>query len=554
MNILALHEDSNANITFLANTEIVFSVAEERFTRKKHQGGFPRESLAYLFKKYDLAPNDIDVIVCGNRYHPLPRLLGPYFPSHEHAFLGWGQKVSLYYQHALSKSLLLRSAVEKLNHCLLTHKFKRSIFLVDHHTAHAYATYLTSGFSEALIISADNYGDGVAAAVFTGKEGTCTMLYSSSALHSPGQFYGELAQILGFHPLMAGKMTGLSAYGDPGRAYPLVKELFGLTPDKKDFVLPSLFFKSPNRGIFQKLRAYKKEDVAAAAQRRFEEVIVSYAREALRTTGLRKIALAGGIFGNVCLNKKIAELEEVDEIFIHPGMSDQGISLGAGLAYLAQEKAIQPFRIENVYWGPQYNGDQIKQTLTQQNVAFLYDPHIEQTVADLLARGKVVARFNGRTEYGPRALGNRSILYRTTDGTVNDWLNRKLRRSAFMPFAPVTLEEEAQRCYNHIPKIAYTAKFMTIACECTEWMKSVSPGVVHIDSTARPQILSQTDNPSYYAILKEYHRLTGIPSLINTSFNMHHEPIVNTPAEALEAFLQAGIDYLAIGNYLVEKQ
>lgn len=154
-------------------------------------------------------------------------------------------------------------------------------------------------------------------------------------------------------------------------------------------------------------------------------------------------------------------------------------------------------------------------------------------------------------EYGPRALGNRSILYQTTDAKVNDWLNKKLKRAEFMPFAPVTLQEYASRCYLNIDRVKYNAKFMTISVDCTDWMKNISPAVVHIDGTARPQLIEENDNPSYYKILKEYHRITGIPSLINTSFNMHEEPIVASPEDAIKAFKAAKLDYLAIGNYLV---
>jgi carbamoyltransferase len=155
-------------------------------------------------------------------------------------------------------------------------------------------------------------------------------------------------------------------------------------------------------------------------------------------------------------------------------------------------------------------------------------------------------------EYGPRALGNRSILYQTADKSVNDWLNKKLSRPGYMPFAPVTLFEFKDICYKNINGAEHAAKFMTIALDCTEWMKQVSPGVVHVDGTARPQLLKEEDNPGYYKILKEYQRITGIPSLINTSFNMHQEPIVCSPEEAIRTFLEAELDYLAINRFLVK--
>ncbi len=552
MYLLALHEDSNANATLFHDGKVVFAVAEERLSRRKYQGGFPWRSLNMILERFNIGLKEVEVILCANKYHFLPRVLGRRFPTFEHSFLGVEQKAALYYQHALFKSALLRKGIEVLNKSLLWFKFGKRVELVHHHTAHAYSAYMTSGFGKATAISTDNYGDGLSSAVFSCADGKCRMLYCSSALNSPGQFYGEVAQVLGIHPLLAGKMTGLAAYGDPETAYQLIKPLFSLSDDAKDFILPSMAFKSPLRRVYRLMRSYKKEDIAAAAQRRFEEVMLDYIKEALKNSGVSYLALAGGIYGNVRLNKKIAELAQVEGLFIHPAMSDQGISLGAGFQYLAEKTGLKPNALHNVYWGPGYEDREVEMALKKMNLPYEYHrDDIEKVVAQLLSRGEVVARFAGRLEYGPRALGNRSILYQTTDKSVNDWLNRKLRRSEYMPFAPVTLEEYATQCYRGIKKVMQNTKFMTIALDCTDWMKGVSPAVVHVDGTARPQLIKEDENPNYYKILKEYHRITGIPSLINTSFNMHEEPIVATPEDALRAFKAAGLECLAIGNYLV---
>jgi len=553
MYILTLHEDTNANITLFKDTQILFSVAEERLSRLKYKGGFPIKSLQMALDKYGLSLKDIGLIICGNKYHFLPRILWDKFPSYEHSFLGAAQKISVYYQHALFKNKTLRNIVEGFNKFMLENKFNKPVALTKHHTAHAYSAYLTSGFDKAVTITTDNYGDGLSCAVFTCENGKCKFLYGSSALHSPGQFYGEIAQTLGFHPLLAGKMTGLAGYGDPQVAYGLMKGLFSLNKSKNDFKLPALICKFPGQGVYRKLRKYKKEDIAAAAQRLLEEVMLGYILEAVKNTGASSLALAGGVFGNVRLNQKISELKEVKEIFIHPGMSDQGISLGVGLKYLAENLGLKPFKLENVYWGTEYSNEEIRGSLEKTRPDYKYIENIESAVARLLSEGKTVARFNGRMEYGPRALGNRSILYQTTDPKVNDWLNKKLNRSEFMPFAPVTLEEYMEKCYKNPEKVKYNMKFMTISIYCTEWMKKISPAVVHVDGTARPQIINENDNQSYYNILKEYHRITGIPSLINTSFNMHEEPIVSSPDDAIRAFKAAQLDYLAIGNYLLKQ-
>jgi len=224
--------------------------------------------------------------------------------------------------------------------------------------------------------------------------------------------------------------------------------------------------------------------------------------------------------------------------------------LGAALhqAYIYNERIPQP---QTVYFGPDFSEKNIEKALKKYGLTYKKYKNIEAKIAGLLADKKIIGRFNGRMEYGPRALGNRSILYEAKDRSVNDWLNKRLKRTEFMPFAPVTLEEYAGKCYKNIHGAEYPSRFMTITFNCTDYMKKTSPACVHVDDTARPQIIRRKDNPSYYKILKEYHRITGIPSIVNTSFNMHEEPIVCSPNDAIRAFLSSGIDYLAIGPYLV---
>jgi carbamoyltransferase len=176
---------------------------------------------------------------------------------------------------------------------------------------------------------------------------------------------------------------------------------------------------------------------------------------------------------------------------------------------------------------------------------------VESRIADLLAQGKVVARFHGRMEYGPRALGSRSILYQPGEPTVNDWLNDLLRRTEFMPFAPATLVEHSDQLFENYRGAEDTSRFMTITFHCKPWMVERCSGVVHVDNTARPQVVRREDNPSYYRIIEEYHKRTGVPVIINTSFNIHEEPIVRSPDDAIRAFLDSALDYLAIGDFLV---
>jgi carbamoyltransferase len=239
-------------------------------------------------------------------------------------------------------------------------------------------------------------------------------------------------------------------------------------------------------------------------------------------------------------------------------MSDEGLCVGAAYAMWSEMLAASggngpvPPVISDVYSGPEYSEQDIRQALESCGLAYDRPNRLEHEVARLLADGYVVARFHGRMEYGPRALGNRSILYHPTDRSVNDWLNKNLVRTEFMPFAPATLYEDAEHCYVNMKGAKDAARFMTITFECTPWMQDVCQGVVHLDGTARPQLVREQDNPSYYRILSEFKKITGIPSVINTSFNMHEEPIVCSPHDAIRAFKLGHLDYLAIGPFLIK--
>jgi carbamoyltransferase len=232
-------------------------------------------------------------------------------------------------------------------------------------------------------------------------------------------------------------------------------------------------------------------------------------------------------------------------------MGDGGCGTGAAL-YHSQTEERKP-TISNAYFGPDFSDDEIAKELKEAGLEFTKPDHLAKEVAELIHSGKVVARFDGRMEYGPRALGNRSIMYHAREPEVNQWLNKRLGRTEFMPFAPVTLYEAREKYFFNIKGAEHTAEFMTVTFDCTDQMKKDCPAAVHIDGTARPQLIRREVNPGYYDILKEYEKISGISSLINTSFNMHEEPIVCTPFDGIRAFLQGNLDYLAIGLFLVKQ-
>jgi carbamoyltransferase len=300
-------------------------------------------------------------------------------------------------------------------------------------------------------------------------------------------------------------------------------------------------------------KKYGREQISAAFQIVLEEVATQYVAHYVRATGVGNICLAGGVFANVKLNQRIHELEGVENVFVFPHMADGGLGYGAAqMIYREKTGDPSPSPITDVYWGPSYSNDEVKSVLDRYPVRYTYYDHIEPVVAKHIADKKVVARFAGRMEFGPRALGNRSVLYSAHDPSVNDWLNAKLKRSEFMPFAPVTLAEHAESCYIGLKGVEKTAEYMTVTLDCKDRIRKQAPACVHVDGTARPQLVRREINPGYYGVLEEYLKLTGSPCLVNTSFNMHEEPIVCSPDDGVRAFLEAELDYLAMENFLVE--
>jgi len=295
---------------------------------------------------------------------------------------------------------------------------------------------------------------------------------------------------------------------------------------------------------------YSREDIAAAAQKHFENIVLEIIGLHLRRTGKRKLLLAGGLFGNVKLNQRLNELPEVEYLFVHPGMGDEGLPVGAALALAADRGEAVLKRIRDVFWGPDFSDADVRGALASdafdaERFSVERRDAIDLKVASLLAGHKIVARCNGPMEYGPRALGARSILGSPADAAINDTLNRRLDRSEYMPFAPVVSAERCAEIFEVNGVNRYAMRFMTITCKVRPGWAEKIPAVVHIDGTARPQVIERAHNPLYHDILDAFTRRSGLPVLINTSFNVHEEPIINTPAECATALREGRIDYVA---------
>ncbi|MBI1935269.1 hypothetical protein HYS31_02410 [Candidatus Woesearchaeota archaeon] len=877
--VLGFHSHNLTGAALLRDKKIISAVSEERLDRVKNSQAFPEKSIKEALREGKLNDNEVDIIALGDlRYN---------FPIVSEYFKRMPETSPKYYYYLLGRIKHVRNMHLNCSNAnygyIRKHFTNKTVEYVEHHLSHAASAHFTSGNDKNLIVTIDGWGDKLSNGAYMGSREKIERLYSSCDLDSLGYFYSRITIALGFKPHRhEGKITGLAAYGKPTKELMDIMNRMGHF-DRKNmrfrFNLGKTYFPTldVDRNFISMISKFKREDVAAAAQKFLEDTVREYIVALVDKEGSHHFVLAGGTFANVKLNQAVKSVNGVKSIFIHPGMGDEGLCLGSALQAYNDNYGYMNAKLKDVYFGPEYSGQEIKNELDKANVSYIQAKNIELQVAELLAKGKVVARFNGRMEYGPRALGNRTIMYQTQDKSVNDWLNKRLHRcydeeteiltnegwklikgisdnevvatlnpkkdtiefqniikkvsydyngqmfkiknrridlvitpnhnlwvkkkhgqnysfmkiddaakiktyhyqrkscgnwkgkkrdsfrlgkskirmeiwleflgyyisegsfyydgygrykisiaqskksiyfnpikkcleklsfkfhysikefiiynkglfeylkklgkagnkhvprefmslskeqlmilfkalidgdgnirgngyryattsklladdvqelafklgfsaylsmqkksinpnhhrlymvrigrssvttvrashiskmpyhgkvycvtapnhiiyvrrngksvfsgnTEFMPFAPVTLSEHANKCYKDIKGAEYTAKFMTITFDCTDWMKENCAGVVHIDGTARPQLIDKETNPGYYRIVDEYRKITGIPCLINTSFNMHEEPIVCSPYDAIRAFLDGGLDYLAIGDFLAKKR
>ncbi|MEI8146472.1 MAG: carbamoyltransferase C-terminal domain-containing protein, partial [Alphaproteobacteria bacterium] len=290
-----------------------------------------------------------------------------------------------------------------------------------------------------------------------------------------------------------------------------------------------------------------REDMAASVQETLERITLEALDNIVARSPASQLGLSGGVFANVKLTQRIAERFDFDEIFVYPAMSDQGEADGGILEYLLHRDGLETFlsqreRLSTVYRGRDYSAD--VERVFASGAVKRQRPDVIEEAADIIVSGGTVGTYLGRMEYGPRALGARSIMASPVDAGINDWLNKKLDRSDFMPFAPVVRAERVNDLFELPASLHYTAQFMTVTCNVRpEWRERI-PAVVHVDGTARPQIIHREQNPTYYDVLAAFEAKTGVPALINTSFNVHEEPIINRPEEALRALTEQRVDHL----------
>jgi carbamoyltransferase len=575
--ILGMSVSHDTGAVILRDGEMVAAINEERLTRVKQAVGAPLESVPAILDHAGISASEVDAVALTGRI-----ALGDMPVNSDWTFedgsISPAQRVAEALDGfpggpAIMRSKLAVGAYRALMpyvpqprlaevHELLRRLGVRAdvagrLRRFDHHDAHLASAYYASGESDCLVVSNDAFGDGLCCKVAVGRGGRLTVISQNSFPNSLGCYYSYATSLCGFRKAHhAGKTTGLAAFGNPDRTLGVFQRLLGWDAQRGEYVNHGPIFGRALRRMKEELAGVSREDIAAGIQRHTQDVLVAQIRHFMAMTGLRKVVLVGGLHANVRANQCIAEIEGLERLFVYPNMGDGG--LAAGAAWMAWADAqpgeiAMPPGVRHVYLGTGISDEDAATALGSANLPVDRPVNLARAVAERLAANKIVARASGPMEFGPRALGNRSILYGAKDRHVNKWLNDQLKRTEFMPFAPVCRDVDADAFFENVTQVtSHTAEFMTITYDATERCKQEAPAVVHVDGTARPQIIRREINPEYYDILTEYNRLTGLSILVNTSFNMHEEPIIRTASEAVAAFFESHIDSLALGPFLAD--
>jgi carbamoyltransferase len=521
--------------TLLKDGKILFAIEEERLNRIKFSPGqLPELSIEECLRQTGLSIRDIDIIA-----------------SHGST---WGQEYA-----------------DKLtDYFTYTFGYCPPLEFVHHHDAHAASAFFGSGFDEAMVLTLDASGDGVSTQLSIGKGKEMKLFRRYTRPNSLGIFYSIITQLCGFRrDSDEYKLMGLAAYGDRNKFdfSPLLSYKNGDFALNEDYLKPipaggsqptrqEMAFGSRLTTEYGKKRLKKEQltqhyrDIAASAQKQLEEVIVDIVTYFHKETGLQKICLAGGVALNCLANQKIMELDFIQDIYVQPAASDAGISLGAAM-FVSAHHGVKPTPLDSALLGMEFTDEEIEQTMQEINVRYTKIAAPAKVAADLVARHKVIGWFQGRMEFGPRALGARSILANPAMPDVKNIINHKIKhREDYRPFCPSVTEEDAAIYFTGK---APSAPFMNITYTVREEVKDVIPGVVHADGTARIQTVNHKTHPLYHEFLSELKKLSGHAVVVNTSFNNNNEPIVATPADAIATFYRTGLDALVIGSFLIEK-
>ncbi len=583
MYVLGIHDGHNASAALMKDGIIIAAVQEERPKGVKNALGMPWNAIDDVLSQAGIKPNEVDFVALAGmhsgEYLKLDQSITPseqILVWHHQAYEKSGFDIKQAVRNVMPDSLyewVKGDHIRETRLELLTSLgFRReTIRLVEHHMAHAASAYYGWGKLDEpiLILTNDGMGDDICATVSIGQNGKFTRIASVPYTESVAEVYALTTYLMGMVPLEHEyKLMGMAPYASARRAevvYSQLKELVSFNGKggmtwRRNSGMPPLG--RAYRDLEKLYRRQRFDSICGGVQKFTEEFLKEWVKNAIRETGIRKVALSGGIFMNVKANRLILELEEVEDLFIFPSCGDETNAIGAAYWITAEEMSktghsilIPP--IEGLYWGKSFHEQETEDAIAafnfSQKVEVNTPPDIEQSVAQLLAQGRVVARCAGRMEFGARALGNRSILGNPSDGRVIKIINEMIKQRDFwMPFAPSVTAENVHT-YLRKPKDV-SSHYMTLTFESVlEKREAFLAGIHPYDGTARPQEVLATHNPRYHRLIQYFGEMTGEEIILNTSFNLHGFPVVYTPNHALQTFDQSGLQHLALGPFLLTK-
>ncbi len=552
-------------VCILKDGRIVAAAAEERFSRKKHDNGFPKNAILFCLNSLGIAANEVDVIAFYEKpVVKFERIISQHlqhFPTSQKTFT---DSMGSWLDKKLQMKKLLKEEFQ----------YHGNIEFVPHHLSHSASAFYLSGFKDSTIVTIDGVGEWATTTVGKGEGRKISIEKEIRFPHSLGLFYSSITAYLGFRVNNSEyKVMGLAAYGDPSRfktkvdklitmyrdgSYALNMKYFDYTwADHMPSVMMEKLFGYPIRTRKDRLNKYHK-DIAAAAQLKLEETVFNLLDQSYKRHRNKNLCLAGGVALNSVVNGKIIENTNFKNIYIPPDPGDGGGAMGAALYTHYQNSNKDLNKDFTPFLGPKYDWYEIEHVLKSEKLKYSLvtdSDKLLDRVTDLLIKEKVIGWFQGRMEWGPRALGARSILASAKTEKMRDIINAKVKkREMFRPFAPVILEEYIDDYFEAKNQPTALSKYMLTVLPFKDKGKREVPATVHVDGTGRLQSIARKDNPLYYDLIKLYMKKTDTPILVNTSLNVKGEPIVCTPDEAINCLLTTEIDTLVIDNYLVSKK
>ncbi|MBN1167435.1 MAG: hypothetical protein JXA44_09955 [Methanospirillaceae archaeon] len=562
--VLGIRHGHDAAASLVINGQIVADVAEERLTRKKNDGSFPENAIRYCLKSAGITSRDLDAVVVPTA--SISETVRTFFPG---GTIPGIEKRGLKRRLRNSINSYISTIEEKIELPVYYETFpvtkECKLIPVHHHLAHASSAYYTSGLfnQKTLVVVMDGIGDGCSTSLWCGERNHLTLLSTLDSTSSLAWFYAAATEALGWrHGSDEWKTMGLAPYGTPRAG-----ALHGYYPEFQDgnvmvrhnFGEPGRF---PDHGcnhyhltdatpLQKKVEELGREHFAAEVQRVVEEQAGKLIYPWLKKIQTRNLCCAGGFFLNVKFNQKVWYSGNVDIHWVYPNPGDAGLAAGAALyGYFSHNSEKPSEKLTSMYLGPSYDNEDIRRIIDERKLRYTYHEDITDITAGMLADNKIIAWFQGRMESGPRALGNRSILMSPLKAENKDIINACVKyREAFRPFTPSMIHEVSDTYLLD----AREESFMVTSFTVKEGIKERIPAVVHVDNTARPQMVKRESNPKYYDLIKKFGDITGEYVLLNTSFNIKGEPIICNPREAIRCFFDTGLDALVLGDYLLTK-